>query len=173
MSDVIRDAGQANDSAVGYHFGSREGLLRAVLDRHVAAMEQERAAEAERLPQATLEGVVRMVVTPTAALLRHDEGRDFLRIVEQLAGYSGVRHGRPAVAIRGTVLSAQLARLEELLTEQHGRAVARERAGALVTFLSAALAERARHLDSGRRPSLGHARYVDQLVAMLVGAMAA
>lgn len=66
LSDIVRDAGQANDSAVNYHFGSRQGLLAAIAERHVAAMDAKR-----RIPpaDATLREVVAAVVAPTAALL--------------------------------------------------------------------------------------------------------
>lgn len=173
LRDVVRDAGQRNDSAVGYHFGSRAGLLQAIVDRHLSAMEVGREPTRPHLNEADLAGVVRMIVEPTAALLRSDPGRDFLRIVEQLAGYSGVRTGEPALVIRSTVLEAQLERLETLLRGRHGRPVSRERTAALVTFLTASLAERARLLDRGERPALAHRRYVDDLVGMLAAAVSA
>jgi AcrR family transcriptional regulator len=171
MRDIVRDAGQANDSAVGYHFGSREGLLRAIVERHLATMEEVRARAADQIADADVTTLVRLVVEPTAALLRTAEGRDFLRITEQLAAYAGVRSGRPALVIRGTVLAAQLGALEDRLAGRLPRPVARERVAALVTFLTASLAERARGVASGRRQALGHGRYVDQLVTMLTGAL--
>lgn len=173
MSDVVRDAGQANDAAVSYHFGSREGLLREVVDRHVSAMEAVRARQGIDADGADVLALIRAIVVPTAALLRTAEGRDFLRIVEQLAAFSGVRRGRIAARIEGSVLAVQLGRLEELVAATQGRPIARERLGGLVTFLSAGLAERARFLETGRRPALAHARYVEQLVAMLAAAMEA
>jgi len=36
LRQITRDAGQRNSTALQYHFGSREGLLRAVLDHHLA-----------------------------------------------------------------------------------------------------------------------------------------
>ena len=42
MRDIVRAAGQANDSAVHYHFGSRDGLLAAICAQHIDAMEPER-----------------------------------------------------------------------------------------------------------------------------------
>jgi AcrR family transcriptional regulator len=171
MSDVVRDAGQRNDSAVGYHFGSREGMLRAIVARHLATMEAGRATSAGRLADADLRTIVGFVVEPTAALLASPSGRDFLRITEQLAAYAGVRTGRPALAIRGTVLADQLAALEARLEERMPRPMARERVAALVTFLTASLAERARSVETGRRPVLSHRRYVAELVTMLTGAL--
>jgi len=171
LADIVRDAGQGNDSAVGSHFGSRQGLLEAIIARHMDAMEEVRRETSEGLARADLAAVVRAIVVPTAELLRTEEGRDFLRIIEQLAGWSGVRSGHPAIPIRGTAIGAQLARLEELLRAQHPTVVARERAAALVTFLTGSLAERARSVEAGHRQPLGQDRYVDNLKAMLTAAV--
>lgn len=170
LADIVRDAGQANDSAVGYHFGSREGLLRAIVDRHLAQMDQHREVPPEG---ADLRQVVDAIVRPTAALLSTDEGRDFLRIMEQVADWSGLGSGRPNPVIGETVLAAQLGRLNALLVAEVGPVLARERAALLVTFLTAALAERARSRDAGRRQRLGHDRFVTHLVETLTGALAA
>src|SRR3954454_2099167 len=101
LSDVVRDAGQANDSAVGYHFGSRQGLLDAIVTKHVVAMDQHRL-----LPPrgSSLRTLVDAIVGPTADLLVTDDGRDFLRIMEQLADWSGVASGRQVAPLRGTVI---------------------------------------------------------------------
>src|SRR5881409_505863 len=90
LSDVVRDAGQRNDSAVGYHFGSRQGLLVTIVAKHMADMEKQRRVPAA---DADLHAVVSSIVAPTATLLRTEEGRDFLRIMEQLAGWSGLGTG--------------------------------------------------------------------------------
>ena len=85
LRDIVRTAGQANDAAVGYHFGSRDGLIRAIVERHMEAMESERSQTLGILGDADLVEVVEMVVLPIAELLSSPEGRDFLRIAAQLA----------------------------------------------------------------------------------------
>lgn len=75
LRDIVRAAGQANDAAVGYHFGSRSRLIRAIVDGHMQAMEAEREPTLTELPQAELVDVVRMVVVPIASLLDSAEGR--------------------------------------------------------------------------------------------------
>src|SRR5688572_9626789 len=80
LSDIVRDAGQANDSAVGYHFGSRQGLLQVIVERHVASMEQRREIPSD---DSGIGDLVSLIVRPTAALLTTEEGRDFLLIMEQ------------------------------------------------------------------------------------------
>lgn len=170
LSDIVRDAGQANDSAVNYHFGSRQGLLAAIAERHVAAMDAKR-----RIPpaDATLREVVAAVVAPTAALLATEDGRDFLRIMEQVADWSGLGTGRPNALLEGTVLAEQLRHLGAHLVALVGPVLARERAALLVTFLTGALAERARSRASGRRQRINHEGFVAHLVDVLTGALSA
>ncbi|MET0839480.1 MAG: hypothetical protein ABWY19_11900 [Marmoricola sp.] len=170
MSDVVRDAGQANDSAVGYHFGSRQGLLDAIVARHVAAMDERRS-----LPPrgAGLHALVDAIVRPTADLLGTDDGRDFLRIMEQLADWSGVGSGRQAAPLRGTVIGTQLEALTRRLGDRTGLPLARERVALMVTFLTGALAARARSVESGQRQRMAHERFVSDLVDVLTGALTA
>ena len=103
LRDIVRTAGQANDAAVGYHFGSRDGLIRAIVERHMEAMESERSQTLGILGDADLVEVVEMVVLPIAELLSSPEGRDFLRIAAQLAEFSGVRAAQPSTDIEATL----------------------------------------------------------------------
>lgn len=168
LSDIVRDAQQANDSAVGYHFGSRQGLLEEVVARHFAAMEKRRVLPPDCVDVREL---VALIVEPTASLLSTPEGRDFLRIMAQLADWSGVGSGQPNDVLVGSVLGAQLELLGVRLRELVDPAVARERVALLVTFLTAALAERARAVEGGRRRRLSQQRYVDHLVGVLTAAL--
>jgi AcrR family transcriptional regulator len=170
MSDVVRDAGQANDSAVGYHFGSRQGLLEAIVAKHVGAMDDNREVPPRG---AGTWALVDAIVRPTAELLATDDGRDFLRIMEQLADWSGLGTGQPARVLRGTVIGTQLEALTRRLGERIGMPLARERVALMVTFLTGALAARARAVESGGRQRTAHRRFVDHLVDVLTGALTA
>src|SRR3954447_15124278 len=161
LADIVREAGQANDSAVGYHFGSRRGLLRAIVEKHIAQMEGCRSLPP---PGTELRAVVAAIVEPTAALLKTDEGRDFLQIMEQVSDWSGLGSGRPNPVLDGTLLAAELEALSTLLVDQVGSVLARERVALLVTFLTGALAERARARAAGARQRLGHEKYVAHVV---------
>ncbi|WP_040798685.1 TetR/AcrR family transcriptional regulator [Nocardia higoensis] len=47
---IAEHAGQANHSAVAYHFGGRDELIRAIFDRHNESVRRRRADLAARLP---------------------------------------------------------------------------------------------------------------------------
>lgn len=48
MREIATKAGQGNHAAVQYHFGSREGLVRAIFDYRMEQMEAERGAMLQR-----------------------------------------------------------------------------------------------------------------------------
>lgn len=86
LREVAVQAGQKNTNAVQYHFGSKEGLVRAIWARHAADIEAHRAG---LLAQATgdlsLTEIVDMLVTPVLGKLDDpDSGREYLLIMSQL-----------------------------------------------------------------------------------------
>ena len=64
---VAEEAGSTNHSAVGYHFGGRAGLLRALVDRNIGGLEPERRALFER-SDSVLGDVYALVLPVTRAL---------------------------------------------------------------------------------------------------------
>jgi AcrR family transcriptional regulator len=172
--DIVTMAGQANDSAVHYHFGSRRGLLGAIVDRHIRRMEEQRKpALAALTADADLGAVLAAVVEPMTAELTDQSGRDFLRIVVQLAGQAGVRTGEVPHPLAGTALAEQLALLHRRSTEHLAESIARERIAIAIVMLTAALADRARHVDERLPMLLEHDAFVANLVTMLTAALAA
>jgi AcrR family transcriptional regulator len=172
--ELVEEAGQANDSVVNYHFGSRGGLLLAVLDRHVRRMEEHRKPALDRLGlDAGLPDVLDAVVAPLADQLRTEDGRDFLRIAAQLAGHAGVRTDELPAPVAGTALAGQLALLTACCRDLLPEPEALERVALMITMLTAALADRARRIEEGERATLGHEAFVATLTAMLTAALSA
>ncbi|MCZ2526133.1 TetR family transcriptional regulator [Streptomyces sp. NPDC059506] len=64
---VAEAAGNTNHSAVGYYFGGRGGLLRAMVERHLVGLEEPRRAMFERSD--SLLGDVRSLVVPVTDAL--------------------------------------------------------------------------------------------------------
>src|SRR5829696_5572811 len=88
LLDITRQAGQRNRGALHYHFGSRDGVLCAVLEQHVdflARREGELREIAAQRPAEDIESVVEAIVRPAAELAESGwRGRCFLLILAEL-----------------------------------------------------------------------------------------
>ncbi|MDT4914493.1 MAG: hypothetical protein QOC66_3621 [Pseudonocardiales bacterium] len=174
MRDIVRAAGQANDSAVHYHFGSRDGLLGAICQWHIDAMEPARVRRLAAQPsQPDLATVIADMVQPTADRLQTQEGRYFLRITAQLAGHAGVRSGSVPPPIVSRALRTQLEQVQRICATSMPAELAGERVAIMIGALTAALADRAVLIDEGGSLVLDEAAFVANLNAMLVAALQA
>lgn len=174
MRDIVRAAGQANDSAVHYHFGSRDGLLSAICQWHLDAMEPARVRRlATQDSQPDLATVIADMVQPTADRLQTQEGRYFLRITAQLAGHAGVRSGSVPPPIVSRALRAQLEQVHRICAASMPAELAGERIAIMIGALTAALADRAVRIDEGGPFVLDEVAFVANLNAMLVAALLA
>jgi AcrR family transcriptional regulator len=88
LREVNSAAGQRNSTALQYHFGDREGLLRAVVGKHHHGVEAARHAlldQYEAGPGGDVRALAGALVRPSAAKLADaDGGRAYLRILAQL-----------------------------------------------------------------------------------------
>ena len=88
LLEITRQAGQRNRGAVHYHFGSRTGMLVAVLEQPLDALasrEQELIAAARACPDDDLVSVVRALVLPAIELAELGGlGRSYLMILGEL-----------------------------------------------------------------------------------------
>jgi AcrR family transcriptional regulator len=174
MRNIVREAGQANDSAVHYHFGSRAGLLLAICERHIAEMDPDRQRRlAVQGDDPDLETVIADLVRPTAEQLRTQAGRYFLRITAQLAGHAGVRSGGTPPPVLSEALRTQLEQVRRICARGMPAELAGERVAVMIGALTAALAERAVAIDDGAHFALDEDAFVGNLEAMLVGALRA
>jgi AcrR family transcriptional regulator len=174
LKRIVERAGQRNTSALHYHFGGRDGLLVAITARHDGAIEDERA---ELLSDLAATGqiddrraLVEALVVPFAHRLADRDGREYLRIVEQLVGLFDLWD----VDVAGGPTGAQqvLLHIRDGLT--HLSPVLRhERVTILLALVSETLAMRARAIEDGGTPALQHDAFVANLVDMAVGALSA
>jgi AcrR family transcriptional regulator len=90
LSEITRAAGQRNASALNYHFGGKEGLLEAILEKHQPALDLERQHKLEELEatqEVSLRMLVEVLVLPLVAKLDdRDGGPDYVRVMAQLIG---------------------------------------------------------------------------------------
>jgi AcrR family transcriptional regulator len=180
LIDITRQAGQRNRTALSYHFGSRDGILCAVIDRHAAFLarrEGELLDVATRTPADELEPVLEAIVRPAAELADSGwRGRCCLLIIAELTGEDRAQYSAELQDVLartgGNEVFALLTERTPLLTD----ALRTERFSLLVMFVLRAIADRARLLERrGRRgrPQLDHEPFVRNLVTMTAAAMAA
>ncbi|WP_006244906.1 TetR family transcriptional regulator [Mycolicibacterium tusciae] len=178
LIDITRQAGQRNRAALSYHFGSRDGVLCAVIERHAAFLAQR---EGELLEvarhQKALEPVIEALVRPAAELADSNwRGRCCLLIIAELTGEDRAQY---SAELQDVLASTGGNEVFALLNERTGHLtdeLRTERFSLMVMFILRAIADRARLLERRTRhgrPQLEHEPFVANLVAMAAAAMAA
>ena len=169
---IVRAAGQRNASALTYHFGSRQGVLDAILADHGTPIDAHRG---DLLAQISTDApdirvLVDALVRPMTERLDDPGGRRYVRIVSQLSDQLPAWREAPT-GVDQTHLERALTILESLASGD--RATVREaRLLAMIQLMTVSLAARAGELDPGQ-PSLAAPSYERHLVAVLVGVLTA
>ncbi len=86
LREINRAAGQGNASAIQYHFGDREGLVIAILERHQVASEPRRHAllDAYTTGPGDLRMLAEALVVPLVECLADlDGGREYVQIARE------------------------------------------------------------------------------------------
>jgi AcrR family transcriptional regulator len=163
--EIVEAAGQRNNSALTYHFGSRDGLLRAILQRHDAVLDEERGRLLDRVGEdAPIRSLVAVLLQPYAAPLADRSGRDFLRIVAQLTeAFPSWRTDSHDGSNLRRVLGLLEARQSTL-----PRAVRQQRIVAMITLMTSSMADRAARIEEGRRLTLAQPAFLGNLADMIV-----
>jgi AcrR family transcriptional regulator len=169
LREINRTAGAKNASALQYHFGDRDGLLKAVVVKHRADVEARRHAMLdayEAAGQDDLRALAGALVRPMAAKLAdHDGGPAYLQIMADL-----MNRPRPVIdppdlddpassVFRWRQLVAPL--LDHDATRLHRRFVA-------IRFTAIELARRARSA-----PHTDDRLFVSHLIDLATGVLAA
>ena len=169
LREIIEAAGQRNVSALQYHFGSREGVLEAIIERHETGVDEHRGRllEATGLDAPTRD-LMAVLLVPYGTYLATPEGRDFLRIVAQLTEWF--------LEWRLPIRTGPNLRL--VLTELASRppdvppAVRETRIVQVIQLMAASMAQRALTMESGT-DELDEPTYLGNLADVLVGVLEA
>ena len=90
LNEVQRAAGQKNKSALQYHFGTKERLVEAILEKHVPGIELRRHAwldDLEASGRLEVRELMKALVVPVFEKLDDpDGGADYVAIFAQLVG---------------------------------------------------------------------------------------
>lgn len=141
MRDVAAAAGHRNNSAVQYHFGSREGLIIQVLRRRLAAVDETRQANLAEIDEqglgTDLSTLVRVLLEPIVDLLRSQpEATHYARFLQRVGPVMGPRI--PEAHLR-TATDDTVVRLIDVLSHLPRR-VAFERIDLAMQMFTGALA---------------------------------
>jgi TetR/AcrR family transcriptional regulator, regulator of cefoperazone and chloramphenicol sensitivity len=170
VREITEAAGQRNVSALNYHFGSREGIIEAILVRHGDRIDELRGESLVEVgTDASLRKLVAALVTPYATALHTSEGRDYLRIVAQMSDvFATWGDERPGT---GPWLREILSLIEQRLPLPP--ALRGERVLGMIMLMTATMAERARAVESGASMVLDEPAFLANLTDMLVGVLEA
>ena len=175
IREINELAGQRNPSALHYHFGSRGGLVTAIMLRHQSEIDKIVEVRLDELEQAgtpAVRDIIEAIIQPMMERLRTPSGRSWARIIPQILGALGENlrrgHAEP--------ITPQSQRVLELLQSNIAhmpQSVQRERLVDYSIVLATLVADRAHQLDSGRRPTLNEAQFTQHLLDVLVAVVTA
>ena len=177
IAEIVRAADQRNVSAVHYHFGSRDEILRSVLARHVPAIADRRRQlleQARSRPARDVRSAAEAVVRPVTEFAQRGwRERAYLQIGSELTGAID----RTSPEIRELLMQTAGYAAWELFGERCPEVPAdlwRVRREICIVFIGRAAADRARRLDRGGEHDVSSDdRFVDNLIDMVIGAMTA
>ena len=173
MNEIVRASGHRNRSAILYHFGSKDEVVRAVVERSMVGPDARRSQLLDELlardPQPAVAAIATVVVQPLTELLDSTEGRRHLRLLGQLLGHPRLL-ASAQVALRG---NDSLARCADLVLDELAHLpdhLRQERTALLVAFVMRAYADQARLLDAAEpnRPPLSGDVFTSHLVGLIV-----
>lgn len=179
LREINKAAGQRNSSALHYHFGSRDGLLRAIVAKHTPYVRDRRLALIDELDARNgsldVRSAVRVLVEPMAVPLEHGRsGRAFAQILPQVLTDAA----RPPSEI-GDILGETAREQAHALIAPHCASLpdklVRERLGVLTVQTVHSVADRARVEDRSRSawPISSRTLFVSNLVDMFVAGLVA
>ena len=177
LREIRTAAGSRNTAAVQFHFGDRDGLLQALVDRHmprIAALQQARyelmVAESRGDDRRSL---VDVLVRPTAEYLtRGPQERAWVKIMADLASLPDLHLNEMLAVTPKAGLLAGAALFDQLRLSMPPR-YARERLVMLAQSSVHAAADYARMCDdpTESRRHLSAAAFIENLVDMTTGAL--
>lgn len=173
LRDVAAAAGQRNNSAVHYHFGSRDGLVEAIIERRQEPLERRRMvllAEHEAADtDDDLRTLLEILVRPLFDVPYDDGSTHYARFLERVRNHPAVKHTQlgsqrwPTLRIVMTRLKRALVHLPESLRDA--------RLSAMASVLFTLLADHER--QAGRRSSEAAPTEEDGIISMLLGLLSA
>ena len=178
LNEISRASGHRNRSAVSYHFGSRDAVIRELVNRTMNTIDAERNALLDHLETTgaplTLRTTLEVLVGPFTRQLRTEEGRRYVRLCAQLLNHPRFVADPGELAAANSSVQRSARYLAPVLADLP-RDVAAERRSQAAGFIIRACADQARLLDADPppRPVLGIEAFTANLVNVLLGLLKA
>jgi AcrR family transcriptional regulator len=174
LTQIVSAANQRNRSALHYHFGSRGGLLSAVLNRRMASINIRREALLDTLPEAPAAiEIGRAVIAPIGqVILSEPWGPDYISIVAQVIFHPTLLGDRVFEPAHISALQRSRRLIAAVLPDVPDAALSQR----LLWFIDSvilAMAHWSRDTPLQRKTPESMAALVDQLVAYGLAGLAA
>lgn len=179
LLEITRRAGQRNRGAVHYHFGSRSGMLVAVLGQQLELLptrEQELLAIARARPDDDLVSIVRAFVLPAVELAElGGVGRHYLMILAELTEDDPATLDPEVLQALERLGGFEVYTLLEQRVPPMPDDVRSERLSLVTAFVLRAIADRSRAGDRATpgRAQLATEPFADNLVDLVVAMLSA
>ena len=173
LNQINQASGHRNRSAVHYHFGSRDAVVRELLERTMRSVDQERNILLDHIEGSdesrSARDVLRVLVEPVCRQLRTVEGRRYLRLCAQVVNHPRFLPDASEVLQATESLRRCAALLAPTMTPLPPE-VAIERRSQVVAFMIRALADQARLMDAEPppRPRMDIAEFSANLIDVLL-----
>ncbi len=163
---ITEAAGQKNESALNYHFGTRNELIVALLTRRGRELDSIRAELLAHLgDNPTTRELVQLLVEVYASCLHTENGCDYLRIVDQLRGW--MTDWEFIASFEDENVHEHLKYILDLLQKETDG----QRVLGMIMLMTAMTASRAQLVSVGRKLPNTHEEYVETLTDMLTGVL--
>ena len=155
INDISQASGHRNRSAVQYHFGNRDAVIKAVISRSMEPIDAERNMLLDHMEAIgatlTTRSVLEVVVRPLARQLRTPEGRRYFRISAQLINHPRfMTDAGEAITINTSIARCAAYILPSL--DHLPAPVVAERTSQVTGFIIRACGDQARLMDSDPPP---------------------
>ena len=179
LREIAVQAGQKNPNALQYHFGDRDGLMQAIIDKHASRVAELRAVyirRAARHEWPPAEAAARCLVMPIVDYVDATvDGLNFVSVVSQIAAvYQSGTSSRPGVGSQFPRSKSLVDVLERALGELPPRE-AQRRIYLVVTITFHTIADiyRAGAQQPAGSPIANRKSMVEQLICLLESFFAA
>ncbi len=163
---ITEAAGQKNESALNYHFGTRNELIITLLTRRGMKLDQIRGELLAHLgDNPTTRELVQLLVEVYASCLHTKSGCDYLRIVDQLRGW--MADWEFISSLEDDDINEHLKSILGLLQKETDS----QRVLGMIMLMTALTASRAQLVSDNRQLPNSHTEYVEALTDMLTGVL--